>query len=210
MKILPLMTVATMALGTSLIASANPHQPLPAAAYASDHDSAIATEVRAATEKYQHINVARASGYIVPATTCVSGPDHGAMGIHWANPAYLMNPPFTGANELDPTRPAILIYEPQTDGSQVLVGLEYILPLEAWIARNPGNNDPANPPPQGAAVPSVDGHLMNYQAQPNRYGVGNSFYLHIWAWRYNPDGLFSDWNRTVSCAKQSATQPPVS
>lgn len=88
--------------------------------------------------------------------------------------------------------------------------VEYVLPLEAWIAKNPANNDPANPPPQGAAVPSVDGHLMNYQAQPNRYGVGNSFYLHIWAWRYNPDGLFSDWNRTVSCAKQSTTQPPVS
>lgn len=210
MKTLPLVTLAAMALGTCLMASADPHQPLPAAAYHTDQDSAIAAEVRAATAKYRDINAAHAAGYGIPATTCVSGPDHGAMGIHWANPAYLMNPPFTGANELDPAHPAILIYEPQADGSQVLVGLEYVLPLAAWIARDPANNDPANPPPQGAAVPSVDGHLMNYQAQPNRYGVGNSFYLHIWAWRYNPDGLFSDWNRTVSCAKQSTTQPPVS
>ncbi|MBW4052852.1 MAG: hypothetical protein HIU85_15590 [Proteobacteria bacterium] len=210
MKTFPLMTLAAMALGASLMASADEHQPLPAAAHHADYDSALVGEVRAATAKYRDINAAHAAGYFVPATTCVSGPDHGAMGIHWANPAYLMNPPFTAANELDPAHPAILIYEPQADGSQVLVGMEYVLPLPAWIARDPANNDPANPPPQGAAVPSVDGHLMNYQAQPNRYGVGNSFYLHIWAWRYNPDGLFSDWNRTVSCAKQSTTQPPVS
>ncbi|MGH7594390.1 MAG: hypothetical protein ACRELE_11150, partial [Gemmatimonadales bacterium] len=200
MKTLPLMTLAAMALGTSLMVSADEHRALPAAAYDSDHGSALAAEIRAATARYRDINAAHAAGYVVPATTCVSGPDHGAMGIHWANPAYLMNPPFTTAtgNELDPTRPAILIYEPQADGSQVLVGMEYVVPLEAWTAR--GNVDPANPPMQGAAVPSVDGHLMNYQVQPNRYGVGNSFYLHIWAWRYNPDGLFSDWNRTVSCA----------
>jgi hypothetical protein len=209
MKILPLMTLAAMALGTSL-ASADPPRPLHAIADAADHDSAIAAEVRAATAKYRDINAAHAAGYSVPATTCVSGPDHGAMGIHWANPAYLMNPPFTGANELDFTHPAILIYEPQADGSEVLVGVEYVLPLALWIARDPADNDPANPPQQGAAVPSVDGHLMNYQAQPNRYGVGSSFYLHIWAWRHNPDGLFADWNRTVSCANQSTGQPPVS
>jgi hypothetical protein len=204
------LALAAMALAVPLMANADEHQPLPPAPYHSDYDSALAAEVRAATIQYRDINLAHAAGYRIPATTCVSGPDHGAMGIHWANPAYLMNPPFTAANELDPSRPAILIYEPQSDGSQTLVGMEYVLPLAAWIARDPANNDPANPPPQGAAVPSVDGHLMNYQAQPNRYGVGNSFYLHIWAWRYNPDGLFSDWNRTVSCARQSITQPPAS
>ncbi|HTY85293.1 MAG TPA: hypothetical protein VMB19_13810 [Silvibacterium sp.] len=210
MKNLPLMTLTALALGTCIVAGADPHQPLPAVAYDSDHGSAIAAAVRAATARYQDINVAHAAGYAVPATTCVSGPDHGAMGIHWANPAYLMNPPFAGANELDLAHPALLIYEPQKDGSQSLVGVEYVLPLPAWIARDPSNNDPANPPPQGAAVPSVDGHLMNYMGQPNRFGVGNVFYLHIWAWRYNPDGLFSDWNRTVTCAKQSTTEPPVS
>jgi len=209
MKTLPVMTLAAMALGTSVLVSAEEHGPT-SAAYDSNYDSALAAEVRAATAKYGNISVAHAAGYNAPATTCVSGPDHGAMGIHWANPAYIGNPSFTAANELDPTHPAILIYEPQADGSQVLVGVEYVLPLAIWIMRDPVNNDPANPPPQGAAVPSVDGHLMNYQAQPNRYGVGNSFYLHIWAWRYNPDGLFSDWNRTVTCAKQSTTQPPVS
>lgn len=210
MKILRMTTLAAMVVITPLMASADEHRPLPSAAYHADYDSALASEVRAATAKYRNIEAAHAAGYSIPATTCVSGPDHGAMGIHWANPAYLMNPPFTAANELDPSHPAILIYEPQRDGSQVLVGMEYVLPLAAWIARDPAANDPANPPPQGAAVPSVGGHLMNLQTQPNRYGVGNSFYLHIWAWRYNPDGLFSDWNRTVSCAKQSTTQPPVS
>lgn len=208
MKTLPLMALAALALGTSSLVSADEPRALPT--YDTGYGSALAAEVRAATAKYRDINAAHAAGYVIPATTCVSGPDHGAMGIHWANPAYLVNPPFTAANELDPTRPAILIYEPQADGSQVLVGVEYVLPLAKWIAEDPGNNDPANPPPQGAAVPSVDGHLMNYQAQPNRYGVGNSFYLHLWAWRRNPDGLLSDWNRMATCAMQSPTQPPVS
>lgn len=94
MKILPLITLATMALGTSLMVSADEHQRLPAAAYDSDYDSALAGKVRAATAEYRNINIAHAAGYSVPATTCVSGPDHGAMGIHWANPAYLMNPPW--------------------------------------------------------------------------------------------------------------------
>ena len=199
-----------MILGTSALVSAEEHGPSSAAYDFDNGGSRLAADVRAATAQYVNIDSAHAAGYVAPATTCVSGPDHGAMGIHWANPAYIMNPLFTAANELDLTHPAILIYEPQADGSQVLVGVEYVLPLAAWIMRDPANNDPANPPPQGAAVPSVDGHLMNYQAQPNRYGVGNSFYLHIWAWRHNPDGLFADWNREVTCAKQSPTQPPVS
>jgi hypothetical protein len=92
----------------------------------------------------------------------------------------------------------------------VLVGVEYALPLAVWVARDPANKDPANPPPQGAAVPSVDGHQMSFMAQPNRFGIPNMFYLHLWAWRYNPDGLSLDWNRTVTCTKQSVSRPPVS
>jgi hypothetical protein len=84
MKILPLMTLAAIAVGTSLMVSADEHRALPA--FESGYDSALAAEVRAATAKYRDINAAHAAGYTVPATTCVSGPDHGAMGIHWANP----------------------------------------------------------------------------------------------------------------------------
>jgi N-acetylated-alpha-linked acidic dipeptidase len=43
----------------------------------------------------------------------------------------------------------------------VLVGVEYALPFAVWVTRDPANSDPANPPPQGAAVPSVDGHRMS-------------------------------------------------
>ncbi|MGH8303244.1 MAG: hypothetical protein ACRET5_17480, partial [Steroidobacteraceae bacterium] len=74
MKILPVMTLAAMALGTSMMVSADEHQPVPSASYRSDYDSALAAEIRAATAMYRNIDVAHAAGYSIPATTCVSGP----------------------------------------------------------------------------------------------------------------------------------------
>lgn len=198
-----LMILSTVALGLPLAASAQDHMAMagdhsmPPAG--SDYYSPLAMKVRAATEKFRDLATAKAAGYFVPATTCVSGPDHGAMGVHYANPAII------NSGALDLTQPAILIYEPQSNGSMQLVGVEYVLPLALWTATAAAPNDPANPPPQGANVPSMDGQQLNYQPQPNRYGQGNSFYLHLWAWRFNPLGLFSDWNPNVTCSRQPST-----
>jgi hypothetical protein len=203
MKTLRLMTLTTLVLGASLAAgtqaplwAAGPddHSPPLNAPPDSDYYSPLAVTVRAATARFRNINVATAAGYVVPATACVSGPDHGAMGVHYANPAII------GSGALDLTQPAILIYEPQSDGTMQLVGVEYVLPLGLWTGNDP-NKDPNTPPPQGATMPYMNGQQMNYQAQPNRYGQGNSFYLHLWAWRYNPKGLLSDWNPNVTCTK---------
>ena len=63
--------------------------------------------VRNATQQYQDATKVPA-GY-GPALGCVSGPDHGAMGIHYLNASLLKGP-------IDPMNPQALIYEPQANG----------------------------------------------------------------------------------------------
>ena len=126
----------------------------------------------------QYANPMAATGYS-PVLGCVSGPDHGAMGIHYLNGSLLNGP-------IDPTKPQALIYEPQSNGQLQLVGVEFIILATAL---------PAN------SAPEVDGHLMNYIDAPNRYGISVPFFeLHVWAWRENPQGPFVDWNDHVTCA----------
>lgn len=136
--------------------------------------------VRQATRQYIDVNNAVAAGY-GPFLGCVSGPDHGAMGVHYVNPNYL------GATTIDVTQPQAVIYEPQENGSLRLVGVEYILDAATWLAAN--NNTP----------PVLDGQVFNYVSDPNRFNIPAFFELHVWAWRDNPQGAFVDWNNHVSC-----------
>jgi hypothetical protein len=133
--------------------------------------------VRNATQQYQ--DVTKATGYS-PALGCVSGSDHGAMGIHYVNGSLLNGP-------IDPAHPQALIYEPQSNGELKLVGVEFIILASAL-------------PPN--AAPQVEGHLMLYVDGPNRYGLPPFYELHVWAWRDNPQGPFVDWNDHVTCANQ--------
>src|SRR5215468_6621310 len=72
--------------------------------------------VRDATRQFLDVNSAGAAGY-GPAFGCVSGPDHGAMGIHYVNGPLVID------GELDVEHPEALIYEP--DGNRRrLVGVE--------------------------------------------------------------------------------------
>src|SRR5262245_25293949 len=91
-------------------------------------------EVRAVTEKYQDVNVALAEGYIRdPSDMCETADmmgrpaSQGAMGVHYFRPDMLgitapPNPRVNGnGTHTDFRAPAILIYEPQADGSMQLV-----------------------------------------------------------------------------------------
>src|ERR1044072_9978186 len=60
--------------------------------------------VRTATERFLNVNSAVQAGY-QPAFGCVSGPDHGAMGVHYINGGLV------GDGEVDATRPEAMIYE---------------------------------------------------------------------------------------------------
>ncbi len=133
--------------------------------------------VRNATAQYQDVSRATAAGY-TPVLGCVSGSDHGAMGVHYVKGSLLNGP-------IDATQPQALIYEPSSNGQMKLVGVEFII-LASSLPPN--------------AAPEVEGHLMLYVDNPNRYGLPAFFELHVWAWRNNPQGPFVDWNNDVSCA----------
>ncbi len=93
--------------------------------------------------KYQDVNVALADGYITPDNHCVSAAGEGlpaelgAMGIHYIHPELLQvtatEPRVDGVGtHTDWMRPAILIYEPQADGSLTLVAVENLVFEKAW------------------------------------------------------------------------------
>jgi|HubBroStandDraft_6_1064221.scaffolds.fasta_scaffold130193_1 hypothetical protein len=160
--------------------------PVLAAIAGSPEDSPLVEKVRNATAQFKDINVAIAHGW-VPATPCVSGPDTGAMGVHFVLPARI------GGGVPNAEQPQALIYEPMSNGAMRLVGVEFIVIADAWASNNPGGG-----------VPALDGNLMNYVGAPNRYGLPAFYELHVWAWEHNPKGSFADWNTLVTCDHQAA------
>ena len=136
--------------------------------------------VRKATAKYRNVHDAEAAGY-QPFLGCVSGPNGGAMGVHYINGAYV------GEGQIDVTQPEALIYEPQRNGELRLVGVEYLTFAAAWAVAHP------------EGPPTLAGHVLGFVNTPNRYGAGAYHELHVWAWRTNPKGTFADWNPDVTC-----------
>ena len=147
--------------------------------------SPLVQKVRAATRRYKDINVAIDEGW-VPATPCVSGPNSGAMGVHYVLPERI------GDGALRADQPEALIYEPLSDGRLRLVGVEFIVIAEDWNTKNPDNQ------------PTLDGHLLNLVGEPNRYRLPAFYEIHVWAWEHNKSGSFADWNNDVTCDAQPA------
>jgi hypothetical protein len=157
------------------------------AAQHATHDGAsppvLVEAVRRATEQVRDVRNAP-PGY-GPVLGCVSGPDQGAMGVHFLNPALL------GDDVLDATQPEALIYEFKNGGAR-LVGVEFIVIASVWHVSH-ALNDP----------PLLEGQLLlNFVDSPNRFGLPAHYEIHVWAWRDNPNGAFVDWNPRVSCEGQ--------
>lgn len=140
--------------------------------------AALVQTVRNATQRFLDVNAATAMEY-KPAFGCVSGPERGAMGVHY------INGELVGDGEIDAQKPEALIYEPTARGMR-LVGVEYIVDAAAWMKNH-------------QAPPVLEGQAFQYVSSPNRYGLPGFFELHVWAWRDNPNGAFVDWNTRVSC-----------
>ncbi|HEX4269421.1 MAG TPA: hypothetical protein VHY36_16150 [Steroidobacteraceae bacterium] len=157
---------------------------LPLIAAAGDSPTPLIDQVRNATEQYLEISTAMAQNF-VQATPCVSGPDTGAMGVHFIRMDRVAK------LVLDARQPQALIYEPNADGAMRLVGVEYIVLDQNWSAVNPPGSAPA-----------LQGNLLNYVASPNRYGLPAFWEIHVWAWQGNPKGSYADWNTHVTCANQ--------
>ena len=137
--------------------------------------------VRESTERFRDVTVARDAQYTL-AFGCVSGPEYGAMGMHFVNFGLV----FDGV--LDPTKPEIVIYEPLPNGRLRLVGADFLVLASQWDASHaPGE------------VPQIMGQLMHLFESPNRFGLPNFYTLHVWAWKDNPTGTFSNWHSNVKC-----------
>ena len=139
----------------------------------------LVKEVLESTRRFRDVTIAEAEEYGA-FLGCVSGPQEGAMGVHFVNGGLV------GDGVLDATLPEILVYEPQKNGQMRLVAVEYIVIAEAWDAAN-------------ATPPALSGQVFHYSGSPNRYGLPPFYALHVWAWKDNPHGMFVDWNPKVSC-----------
>ena len=135
--------------------------------------------VRDATRQFIDVGAATDAGY-GQFLGCVSGPDHGAMGVHY------VNGPLVADGEIDATKPEALIYE-FSHGRARLVGVEFIVDAATWLASH-------------GSAPVLEGQSFQLVDSPNRYGIPAPFFeLHVWAWRDNPSGAFVDWNNHVTC-----------
>ncbi|NIP79462.1 MAG: hypothetical protein GWM90_09705 [Gemmatimonadetes bacterium] len=159
--------------------------------------------VRAATEKYQDVAVAEAEGY-VRHPVCIVSPMEGqpkqlgAMGYHYFRPDLLgitAEEPRVDGNgtHADWTQPAILLYEPQADGSLRLTAIENLIWVDAW--EEAGNDGP----------PTFHGNeyyrmIDNPATEVDEaHGFEPHYELHWWLYRDNPAGAFAPFNPAVSC-----------
>jgi hypothetical protein len=150
--------------------------------------SALIKLVREATERFKNVSVAKGEGYALQ-FGCVSGPDSGAMGLHYVNGALV------GSGVIDVTRPQIVIYEPSPSGGLKLIGADYLVLADMWNAQHPEG------PPQ------LMGQLFHLFESPNRFGLPAFYTLHVWAWKDNPNGAFVNWHPNVSCASFTGNNP---
>ena len=140
---------------------------------------ALVRTVRDATERFKDVNVAEAEGYHLQ-FGCVSGPDAGAMGMHF------INGPLVGDGVIDASKPEIVLYEPQADGRLKLIGADYLVLAAQWNATH-------------ASAPELMGQQFHLFEAPNRFGLPAFYTLHVWAWKDSPTGTFVNWNTHVSC-----------
>jgi hypothetical protein len=183
-SILRLALLSSLAATVPLLAAGGPATNDSEHAHA-DHEHAAPAKlvqlVRDATRQFIDVNAATAADY-APFLGCVSGPDRGAMGVHYVNSALV------GDGEIDASRPEALIYEPSNSGLR-LVGVEFIVDAATWLTHHD-------------SPPVLEGQVFQIVTSPNRYALPTQFELHVWAWRDNPNGAFVDWNTRVTCEGQ--------
>src|SRR4051794_19865141 len=162
--------------------------------------------VRAASERFRDVKVALAEGYVpAPGSMCETsammgraGPDI-AMGIHYFRPDLLgiTKPPNPRVDckgtHTDFLTPAVLIYEPQADGSLQLVAIENVVFKTAWEASG------HKAPPSFMGVPYD--YMADDRSTPadEAHGFAPHYDRHVWVYRDNPFGMFAQFNPNVSC-----------
>ena len=151
--------------------------------------SALLKIVRDSTARFKDVEEAEYEGYALQ-FGCVSGPDAGAMGLHFVNGSLVSQ------GIVDATRPQIVIYEPTPGGRLKLIGADFLVLADQW------NSDPKHTGP-----PELMGQLFHLFDAPNRFGLPAFYTLHVWAWKENPNGAFVNWHPNVSCEAFSGQNP---
>lgn len=162
-------------------------------------------ELRAAAERFRDVEAALEAGYIRdPMDMCETAAglgrpaEEGAMGVHYFRPDLLqiteVQPRVTGTGtHTDFLEPAILLYEPQADGSLELMGVENLVFRSAW--GEAGNTEP----------PSFQGIPYDYMEDDpateadEAHGFAPHYDLHVWLFRGNPRGMFEPFNPEATC-----------
>ena len=135
---------------------------------------------RKATEKYRNVNQATKDGYH-RVSACVMSPDGGVMGIHYLNDAYAKDPAIRAA------KPELLLYVPRDDGTLKLVAVEY------WRADADQDLSTDSDRPILARIP-FNGPMLGHDP-----GMPIHYDLHVWAWAWNPAGVFAQFNPSLHC-----------
>lgn len=128
--------------------------------------------LRTATRRFRDLDSAVAAGYVRDVPDCLVHEHHGAMGYHHANRAL-------ADAKVETEHPEILLYERLPGGEYRLNGVEYIVPYRDW--------------PRDSTAPIALGQTMKHEDNLQIW------YLHVWAWSNNSDGLFADFNPAVQC-----------
>jgi hypothetical protein len=93
------------------------------------------------------------------------------MGYHYLKSAYL-------DSLFEPDKPELLVYSPNpANGNMELVAVEYAVPISFY---------PNNPP---------EGFTGDYDVWDTYQG--QLWTCHAWIWKYNPDGVFAEYNPDV-------------
>ena len=138
-------------------------------------EGALVAQLRQASVRFRHIQVAYDEGYIQTSPGCVPG-----FGIVLRNNALL-------DGVVDPEHPEILLFEPQKNGRMRLVGVELLVLAIPWDATH---GDP----------PTYAGQTLEDRRAPGSAGPPFPNYaLHAWIWQHNPNGLFTPFNPTITC-----------
>jgi hypothetical protein len=148
------------------------HKPNP-------RENELVEAIRASTERFHDVGQATKEGYGL-LFGCVSGGDFGAMGLHF------VNLPLVGDGEVDVKHPEIILYEPTPGGGVRITGADFLVYAADWDAKHSG-------------PPELMGQLFHLFESPNRFGLPAFYTLHVWAWKDNPNGTFTNWNPDVSC-----------
>jgi hypothetical protein len=157
---------------SSCVRTAPPSIP---ASIAGGYDMRVSEDIarlRAATDPFHNLDAAVAAGYPRTVADCLIHEQHGAMGYHHLNRSYV-------DAKLEVEHPEILLYERLADNTYRLNGVEFIVPFSVW--------------PRDSVPPTLMGQTLHREENLKIW------YLHVWAWTNNRDGIFSGFNPDVKC-----------